>query len=178
MEVLKLEKINNSRFISIGGVLTTIAVIFQSAPVFLPAFGMVLSPLSTLPIALAAIISIPLGISVLFSTVFILILISVEEATILLLTTGLLGFVVGTLLYRKGIILSILFSSIALSLGIIFLSYILSILAFIEINSLKSTLLTFIIIFIFSIVYASIWNICIKKFINYLSHKDIVKIIQ
>ncbi|AFS77558.1 hypothetical protein Curi_c04830 [Gottschalkia acidurici 9a] len=57
---------NISRFICIGGILTTIAVLFQSAPVFLPAIGLALSPLSTLPIAIAAVSNISLGFTVFF----------------------------------------------------------------------------------------------------------------
>ena len=95
---------NKVRFISIGGILTTITVIFQSAPVFLPAIGLLFSPLSTLPIAIAAFYNISLGITVFFSSALILTLVNVQEAIILLFTTGLLGIVIGTLLYRKGII--------------------------------------------------------------------------
>lgn len=159
---------NIGRFICIGGILTTIAVLFQSAPVFLPAIGLALSPLSTLPIAIAAVSNISLGFTVFFSSALILVIVSAQEAIILLFTTGLLGIVMGTLLYRKGIIISILFSSIALSLGMISLTYIVGISAFVDLASKLSTPLTFLIFFLFSLVYASIWNICLRKFMNYL----------
>lgn len=159
---------NISRFICIGGILTTVAVLFQSAPVFLPAIGLALSPLSTLPIAIAAVSNISLGFTVFFSSALILAIVSVQETIILLFTTGLLGIVIGTLLYRKGIIISILFSSITLSLGMIFLTYIVGIPAFVDLTSSLSTPLTFLIFFSFSLVYAIIWNICFRKFMNYL----------
>ena len=110
-----MKKINIVRFISIGGILTTIAVIFQSAPIFLPALGMALSPFSTLPIALAAYFNISLGITVLFSSVFILIFVSIEEALILLFTTGLLGIVLG-FVYKKNFIVSIISTTITLTI--------------------------------------------------------------
>jgi hypothetical protein len=163
-----LEKMNISRFICIGGILTTIAVLFQSAPVFLPAIGLVLSPLSTLPIAIAAVSNISLGFTVFFSSALILAIVSAQETIILLFTTGLLGIVIGTLLYRKGIIISIFFSSIALSLGMVFLTYILGISAFVDLTSSLSIPLTFLTFFSFSLVYASIWSICFRKFMNYL----------
>jgi hypothetical protein len=163
-----LEKMNISRFICIGGILTTIAVLFQSAPVFLPAIGLALSPLSTLPIAIAAVSDISLGITVFFSSALILVIVSTQETIILLFTTGLLGIVIGILLYRKGIIISILFSSIALSLGMVFLTYIVGISAFVDLTSSLSIPLTFLIFFSFSLVYASIWSICFRKFMNYL----------
>lgn len=156
------------RFICIGGILTTMAVLFQSAPVFLPAIGLALSPLSTLPIAIAAVSNISLGLTVFFSSALILIIVSTQETLILLFTTGLLGIVIGTLLYRKGIIISILLSSIALSLGMIFLTYIVGISAFVDFTSQLSIPLIFLIFFSFSLVYASIWNICLRKFMNYL----------
>ncbi|MCQ1530525.1 hypothetical protein [Lutispora saccharofermentans] len=159
---------NISRFICIGGILTTIAVLFQSAPVFLPTIGLALSPLSTLPIAIAAVSNISLGFTVFFSSALILVIVSAQETIILLFTTGLLGIVIGTLLYRKGIIISILFSSITLSLGMVFLTYIVGISAFVDLTNSLSTPLTFLIFFSFSLVYASIWNICFKIFMNYL----------
>lgn len=156
------------RFISIGGILTTLAVLFQSAPLFLPMLGMALSPFSTLPIAIAAVINVSLGLTVFFSSVFMLILFSVEETLILCFTTGLLGVVMGTLLYRKGIIFSILFSSIALSIGMILLTYTVKFSAFVDFTGSLSISLTILIFLGFTIVYTSLWNICFRKFMNYL----------
>ncbi|WP_242853066.1 hypothetical protein [Pseudobacteroides cellulosolvens] len=157
-----------ARFTSVGGLLTSLTVLLQSAPVFLPVVGLALSPLSTLPIALAAVFDISLGITVLFSSALILIMVSPQEAIILLFTTGILGAVMGTLLYRKGIIVSILSSAIILSSGMIILTYIVGVPGFGDLAdtlSLPFTLLTF---FIFSLIYVSIWNICFRKFANYL----------
>ena len=94
------------RFICLGGILTAIAVLFQSAPVFLPAIGFALSPLSTLPIAIAAVSNISLGLTVFISSALILVIVDVQETIILLFTTGLLGIVMGTFLFRNGIIIS------------------------------------------------------------------------
>lgn len=163
-----------SSFICVGGILTTLAVIFQSAPVFLPAIGLFLSPLSTIPIAIAAFSNIFLGIAVFLSSVLILTMISIQESIILLFTTGVLGVVIGALLFRRGIISSILFSSVALSLGITFLTYIVGIPGFVDLANSFSTTLAFLIFFLFSLIYSSICNICIKKFINYLTKIKII----
>ncbi|MDU4862035.1 MAG: hypothetical protein E6356_12490 [Terrisporobacter othiniensis] len=165
---------NMSSFICVGGILTTLAVIFQSAPVFLPAIGLFLSPLSTIPIAIAAFSNIFLGIAVFLSSVLILTMISIQESIILLFTTGVLGVVIGSLLFRRGIISSILFSSVALSLGITFLTYIVGIPGFVDLANSFSTTLAFLIFFLFSLIYSSICNICIKKFINYLTKIKII----
>lgn len=163
-----MKKMNIGRSISIGGILTAIAVLLQSAPVFLPAIGLALSPLSTIPIAIAAIFNISLGFSVFLSSALILTIISVQETIILIFTTGLLGILVGSLLYRKGILTSILFSSIALSLGMMFLTYIISISAFTDLTHSLSMPLTYLIFLLFSLIYSSIWNFCFRILINYL----------
>ena len=165
---------NISRFICVGGILTTLAVFFQSAPIFLPAIGLCLSPLSTIPIAIATFSNIPLGLYVFFSSVLILTMISIQESIILLFTTGLLGIVIGTLLFRKGILISILSSSIALSLGITCLTYIVCIPSFVDLASSFSPALTFLIFLLFPLIYASICNIFIKKFINYITKIKII----
>ena len=163
-----MKKMNIGRFICIGGILAAITVLFQSAPVFLPAIGLALSPLSTLPIAIAAVSNISLGLAVFISSALILVMVDVQETIILLFTTGLLGIVIGILLYRNGIIISILFSSIALSLGMMFLTYIVSIPAFVDLTITLSTLLTYLIFFSFSLVYSSIWNFFIRKIMQYV----------
>lgn len=160
------------RLISIGGILTSIAVIFQSAPIFLPIIGLALSPLSTLPIALAAFYNISLGITVYFSSALILALVSLQETIILLFTTGLLGIGIGAFLYRKGILVSILFSSILLFLGMILLTFLLGFPVFGDLTSSVSTPLIILVYLSFSLIYAIIWNILIRKFINYLILKN------
>ncbi|RUL54062.1 hypothetical protein [Lysinibacillus antri] len=169
-----MKKINKMRFISIGGILTTITVIFQAAPIFLPAIGLLFSPLSTLPIAIAAFYNISLGLTVFFSSAFILVLVNVQEAIILLFTTGLLGIVLGIFLYRKGLFISILYSSIALSLGMISLTYIIGISAFGDFISFESIPLTLFLYTLFSLIYVSTWNICLRKFINYLIRLNVL----
>ena len=97
-----LRKTKTSHSVCLGGIFVSIAVVFQAAPVFLPLVGQFLSPLSTLPIILAAVFEIPLGIMVLFSSALLLFAISPQEAIIMLLTTGPLGIGIGALLYREG----------------------------------------------------------------------------
>ncbi len=163
-----MKKMNLGRFISLGGILTAVTVLFQSAPVFLPVIGMTLSPLSTLPIAIAAVTNISLGLTVFITSAVILTFISMEETMILLFTTGLLGIVIGTLLYRKNILISILSSTLALSLGMLCITYIIGVSGFVDLASSLSTFIIYILFFSFSLIYSSIWNICFMKFMNYL----------
>lgn len=167
-EVGILKEMNRGRFVSAGGLLTAIAVIFQAAPVFLPFVGLAFSPLSTFPIALAAYLKISLGITVYVSSAIILTFIYIQEAIILLFTTGLLGLTMGTFLFRKGLFVSILSSTILLTLGMLLLTYLLSIAVLGNVSTLARVPFTLLIYFSFSFVYGSIWNICLKKFIHYL----------
>lgn len=161
-----------SRRICNGAILTALTVLFQAAPIFLPVIGLTLSPFSTLPIAIATFSNLFLGITVLISSVFLLAFISIEETLILLFTTGLLGIVIGALLYRKGLILSILGSCVALSLGILVLTYVISMPAFTDLANSFDSLLYFFLFFSFSLMYVSIWNLCLKKFMKYLEKTD------
>lgn len=159
---------NKVRFVCIGGILTTATVLLQSAPVFLPAVGLALSPFSTLPVAIAAVFHVFLGFAVLIASALLLVMVSIQEAVILLFTTGLLGIVIGALLCRRGIIISILVSSMALCLGMICLTYIIHVPAFASLTDSLSIPLTFLIFYVFSFIYAAIWNGCFKKFMGYL----------
>ena len=83
------------KLISIGRIFVGLAVVFQSEPVLLPVIWIELSPLSTLPIALAGMLNISLGVTVYIASVIILAFISIEECLILIFTTGILGLVIG-----------------------------------------------------------------------------------
>ncbi len=161
------KKLKKTYIICCGGILTGIAVLFQSAPVFLPAIGMALSPLSSLPMLLAAIIYIPMGLVVLFLSAIIIFIVSPQEAIIFLLTTGPFGITIGCLLYRKGWIFTLLLSTISLFSGIVILTYIVEIPAF---GSLSKAFSLIMILFylIFSFLYSCLWTFCTRKFISKL----------
>lgn len=167
-----MQKKSISKWICKGAILTAFTVLFQAAPVFLPIIGLILSPFSTLPIALATFTNLFLGFTVLLSSVFLLAFISIEETLILLFTTGLLGLVIGALLYRKGMIISVLGSSLALLLGILVLTYVIGMSAFVDITHSLQPLLIIFLFFSFSLVYVSIWNIYFKKFIKFLKKTE------
>ncbi len=163
-----MKKLNIAWLICMGGVFTAVTVLFQSAPVFLPMIGLALSPFSTLPVAIASVLKISLGFAVLFASTLILGIVSMQEATILLFATGSLGIAIGVFLYRKGMLISILMSSVALFLGMMGLTCTIHIEAFTDFTASLSIPLSFFIIYVFALSYAMIWNICFKKFIDYL----------
>ncbi|MBU9711472.1 hypothetical protein [Evansella tamaricis] len=166
-------EMNKARFVSVGGILTAIAVIFQAAPVFLPVIGLGLSPFSTLPIAIAAFLKTSLGFAVYGSTALLLTFIYIQEAIILIFTTGLLGITIGTFLFRKGIVISVLFSSIVLSLGMFLLTHFVGITLLGDFTNFGSILFTFFSFFLFSLIYTSIWNLFVRKLIQLSTQTDL-----
>lgn len=156
------------QLISIGGILTALTVMFQSSPVFLPAIGLVLSPLSTIPVAIAAVLNIFLGVAVLFSSTLILLIVSPQEALILLFTTGLLGTILGSMLYRKGICISILISTVSLTVGMSVLTYLVAVPGFVEITTTFTLPRILLFFFLFSLIYVSTWNVILRKIISFL----------
>lgn len=161
------KKLKRTNAICLGGILTAITVVFQTAPVFLPAVGLALSPLSSLPVLLAAALEIPMGIAVLFSSVFIIFAVSPQEAVILLLTTGPLGLSIGSLLFRKGRIITLFLSAISLFTGIALLTYVVGIPAFGDFSK-EFSFTMFLSFLLFSFVYACFWTFCAGKFIGKL----------
>lgn len=163
-----MQKMKPVQAISIGGLLTAITILFQSAPVFLPGIGMAFSPVSTLPIAVAAVMSVFLGVSVLISATLILMLVSVQEAMILVFTTGLFGIILGSLIYRKGRLFTLLTSTIGLSGGMLLLTYIVAIPGFSEVTASLSFFLTLLLYIAFSLLYSGIWSVILRKFVALL----------
>lgn len=164
-----------ARHISFGGILTAIAVLLQSAPVFFPAIGLLLSPFSTLPVMIAAIGQITMGFIVYFSTFIILLSIHLQEAIIFLFTTGLLGMIIGTFLFRKGILFSILISFLSLTSGILFLTYIAKIPAFGDITHSLPFSIALLLFSAFSLGYVTLWNVYLRKFIALLERRNLLK---
>lgn len=104
--------------IVIGALLSSIAFILQSAGVF-TGFGYLLSMMSTLPIVLATLLSIKIGMMTYVITVFLLAMLQPTEVFIFTFTTGLLGISLGiSLNYLKRVLFVVLFTALCLTLGI------------------------------------------------------------
>lgn len=152
------------QLICLGGALTAITVQLQAAPIYMPAIGLVLSPISTLPVALATMANVNLGVMVYISSVTILITISIEEALIFLFSTGLIGFILARLLYRRRFFISIFATTVALMTGMLILTYIVAIPGLVELTAALSFVVIVIIYFILSLFYISIWAIYLRRF--------------
>ena len=143
-------------------------VMLQAAPVFLPAIGLVLSPFSTLPIVLATYFHFSLGVAALVSSSLLLMIISAQEAVILLFTTGILGVAIGALLAQKGVVMASFIAGVVLTAGILALTYLIQIPLFLEVANSFSIFLAILVFYIFSFAYSLIWNILIRRIANHL----------
>lgn len=162
-------KRNLSKTICLGGILSAIAIFTQSAPVFLPQIGLFLSPLSTLPMAIAAKLLRRYGILSYLCAAFILFFISSQESMIFLVTTGLLGVVLGLLIHKRMSIV-ILISGVFLFFGICILIFIIGIPAFGDFLIDKSLLIRLSIYGVFSFFYTSLWSIAFRKTLRILDN--------
>lgn len=161
-------KINSSaRIVSIGGIFSALAVVFQSSPVFLPGIGLALSPFATLPIALAALASTYSGIIALFASALILLFISPQEAAIFLLTTGPLGFALGAS-YNKGFLKSLAVTGGVLFIGVNILTHVIGIAAFGDLTPDSSLITAAFIFMLFAPFYSCIWIFILNLFVNLL----------
>ncbi len=80
-----------SKWITLAGLLTAITVILHAAPAFLPVVGLALSPLSSLPVIIGALLFADRVLPMFLAATALLLLINVQEAIIFLLATGPLG---------------------------------------------------------------------------------------
>lgn len=144
------------RAIIVGGIFTALILLFQSAPLWLSGAGLIISPLATLPAALASILSIPLGLVVYLAAAFLLMLISPQEAAIFLLGTGLLGLTLG-ICHKKETIQQILISATALFIGMVFLTKLALIPVFGSLTP-RSLWVELLVFLPFSLLYTALWT--------------------
>ncbi len=157
----------SAQTVSIGGILTALAILFQSAPIFLPGMGLILSPLATLPVALATIRSSYLGIMVFLSSALVLILVNPQEAAIFIMTTGLLGLSLGISL-NKRIVPSIAVCTIVLFIGIYLLKNAAGLAVFGSLTSDAPFLIEAALFALFALVYSVIWVFLVRFFAHIL----------
>jgi hypothetical protein len=142
--------------IAMGAIMAALAVIFQSAGIFI-GFGYVLSMLATWPMIIAASISFQIGIMTYVTTIFLLAIIQPSEVLVFSFTTGLLGISIGYGIRKmKNVFKVMLFAGASMLLGIIIL---ISLFQFPilgpSINALGFGMLGS--IFLFSLLYSWIW---------------------
>lgn len=152
---------------TIGALFSIISTLFQTAPIYLPVIGLILSPFSTLPIIIAGISSFYLALSVYFCSAFLILIISLEEALIFIFATGLIGIAISIFINKKNPILFLLTSTIFLTSGILLLTYIFQIAGFIELAKSTKFLIYVIIVLAFSLLYSCLLHTIFRKLKKY-----------
>ena len=163
-----------SKIISIGGILSAIAVVFQLSPVFLPVIGMMLSALSTFPVVLAAVLLKRCAYISYLSSAAVLFSISPRESVIFLFITGMLGLAIGLNIEKK-FIYSVIISSVTLFIGLNILSFAVGITAFGKLLNNQRVFIYIIASALFSVTYSTLWILIIKKFFRLKTVKVLLK---
>lgn len=158
---------NTAHILCFCGLMIALAVLFQSAPVFLPAAGLAISPLASLPVALAAVRSKPYGLLSWLASACILLIIFPQESAIFLCSTGLLGLFLG-MYYRKKMYISVLLASLALFSGMILLTRVFHIDVFGDLTPKSSLIISLPVFLVFSVVYATAWAWIVKFAVMFL----------
>lgn len=166
-----------TKYISKGSILTSLTVLLQTSPVFLPIIGLFLSPLSTLPVALASYFNLYLGILVYLSSFILIFIFSSQEGLIFVFSTGLLGLFIGSFIKRKSIIFSIIISCLSLFIGLLSLTNILGIKVFGDFTDKIKNEIIYIVLLSFSFIYSLLSNLLINRLIDYLIKIKLLKII-
>lgn len=154
-----------ARIIAAGGICTTLSVLLQLAPLYFPGLGLMLSPLGSLPVIFAALYSVTCGSFTYLCTGLIILVISPHESVIFLLTTGILGLALG-INYNKNFITAVIISGLTLFSGINILTYFIGIAAFGDALTGIPLYIEEIIIFIFSLIYSTLWMVLLKFIIG------------
>jgi len=147
--------------------MAALAALLQSAGGLVPGIGFFISPFTTLPILLSSLVSLQYGIYSYVLTNFLLLLIEPTELFIFPFTTGTLGLALGWgLVHLKSRLINVLLSGGSLFLGICLPLYILRFPVFGPLTSHSIDIQVLSVIFIFSLVYSSIWVIFSLFFIK------------
>ncbi|MBZ4653046.1 MAG: hypothetical protein JG781_384 [Peptococcaceae bacterium] len=145
------------RNLTIGALLAALAVGFQASPLYLPFVGISFSSLSTLPIALAGYMEAMTGLLAYLVAGLIMITLSVPQALIFFLSSGLLGLCLGILMKSKAPFLVVVgVSAFLLSLGILILGSLLGIPVLPWLTGVRRALLIPVTLCL-TLLYSAIW---------------------
>ncbi|MED3564331.1 hypothetical protein [Bacillus xiapuensis] len=154
---IRINNYSRTKKLVLGSILAALAAIFQSAGIFV-GFGYAFSILATMPIVLSEMISIRLGLMSYVLTILLLLVIQPSEIIVFPFTTGLLGLSLGMAFkWWENWIAITFFGGISLSVGILFLLYIVK---FPVLGPSVSHTFQFpvvLVILLFSLFYSMVW---------------------
>lgn len=149
----------------ISGLLAALAAVFQSAGGLFPGVGYLISPFSTLPIAVAACLSPVSGFFAYITAIGLLFMLQPGELFIFPFTTGLLGLAIGiSMKVLKRRLPVVLLSGTALFMGICFVAFVLRFPIFGPSSAIGLSTLS--ILISFSFFYSFLWAEISRFFIR------------
>lgn len=155
-------------------ILSSFAAIFQSAGGYMPGIGFIVSAMATLPIFLAAIISIRYGVLSYFVTIPLLLLLQPSELIIFPFTTGILGLALGIAFSKsKPRLFVVLTAGFTLFIGIIVLLYLFRFPVLGPAVATSFHFLSILIVAIFCILYAWLAAVACSFVLKRLVHKTL-----
>lgn len=155
-------------------ILSSFAAIFQSAGGYMPGIGFIVSAMATLPIFLAAIISIRYGVLSYFVTIPLLLLLQPSELIIFPFTTGILGLALGIAFsMSKPRLFVVLTAGFILFIGIIVLLYLFRFPVLGPAVDTSFHFLSILIVVIFCILYAWLAAVACSFVLKRLVHKTL-----
>ncbi|WP_019638847.1 hypothetical protein [Paenibacillus fonticola] len=138
---------------------SALTALLQSAGGYLPGPGYLISPFSTAPIVLSALISLRSGLTAYALSCLLLLLIQPSELIVFPFTTGLLGLALGIgMTHFKNRIQVILFSAVALWMGIALVVYAFRFPILGPTVSINFQMDISVYVFLFSLLYSGIWT--------------------
>lgn len=138
---------------------SVLTALLQSAGGFLPGPGYLISPFSTAPIVLSTLISLRSGLTAHALSCLLLLLIQPSELIVFPFTTGWLGLALGFgMTHLKNRIQVILFSSVALWMGIALVVYVFRFPILGPTVPINFQVDISVYVFLFSLLYSSIWT--------------------
>ncbi|MDF2522969.1 MAG: hypothetical protein K0R31_610 [Clostridiales bacterium] len=141
------------RLLTLGGIFTGFAIIFQSIPALFSEIFALLAILSSIPIYIISRINPSAGLTSYFASAVILLAISLHEAIFFLFTTGLIGLSLGvSQFYFKSKFIAVLLTSLQLTITLYLITYGLGIPVFGFSIDLSTGLQT-LVLFVFSLCY-------------------------
>lgn len=160
-----------SRKLAVSALLSALAAALQSAGA-LGGVGFAISALVTLPISIAALLSVYSGLMTYFVTLFLLAVIQPSELVIFPLTTGLLGLSIGfSYRFLKRRITVVAFGALCLTNGVTLLFYVFRFPILGPVASGTFDSYVIIAIYIFSFLYCWFWTVIIAVVLKVLKGK-------
>jgi hypothetical protein len=158
------------RRVSILGGMAALAVLFQISPVFFPVMGLLLSPLSSLPIAMGTLLYPKGALPMFLAASGIISVIYLQEGAVFLFATGPVGIASALAVMRSSHRwLKILISSLILTVGILMLTFMIGLQGLVEVFENQQSFTVVLVVFLFSLGYSCLCAhiiLILKKYIG------------